>query len=75
MHDPFIQLTLLFSDDGRHQSSPLFVLPENIKEIIDGKVYVRDGNWVVREKAVEIRKIVIDKLEENRQAETMGKAG
>ncbi len=74
MHDPFIELHHLFSKDGAHRSTSLFLRPEDVSEIMDGEVYLkRGGSYTVREKAAEIKKLVLEKLAENRQAETLGK--
>lgn len=73
MHDPFIQLTHLFSEDGAHRSSPLYVMPEKVTEILNGKIYLGSSSFVVREKAAEVHALIVAKLEENRQAETLGK--
>lgn len=74
MHDPFITLHHLFSKDGRHQTSPLILRPEDVSEMCDGEVFLkRGGSFCVREKAEEIKKLVLEKLHENRQAETLGK--
>lgn len=72
-HDPFIKLTHLWTADGKHQSTPLYLKPERVIEIVNGRVYVEGGDFVVSEKADQIRDLVIAKLAENRQAETMGK--
>jgi hypothetical protein len=74
-HDPFIKLNHLFSVEGSHRSSALYVKPEAISEFYDGKIYTHGGQFcfVVSEKAAEIRALVLGKMKENRQAETLGK--
>lgn len=74
MYDPFIKLTHLWSDEGGHRSSPIYLLPDKVREFYNGKVYM-DGNYsfVVCEKAEQIRKLVVEKLAENRQADALGK--
>jgi hypothetical protein len=74
VHDPFVKLTHLWTDDTGHHSSPVHLLPENVQEFYNGKVYMK-GNYsfVVAEKADVIRQLVLEKLAENRQAETLGK--
>ena len=72
MNDPFIKLTKLFTDRG-HKSSPLFLRPERVVEIEDHRVHVEGGSFDVSEKAEQIRALVVAKLAENRQAETLGK--
>ena len=42
-------------------------------EILNGKVYIGSGSYTVRETAEEIKKKIIDKLAENRQADLLGK--
>lgn len=72
--DPFLRLTHLYSAGAAHRSSPLFLRPERVVEIVDGTVYVEgNGSYTVREKAEEIRDLVIRKLAENREAATLGK--
>jgi hypothetical protein len=73
MHDPFIKLHHLFSEDSRHQSGPLFILPDKVTEILNGKVYLGSGSFVVSEKAEDIHRLVLEKMAESRQAETLGK--
>jgi hypothetical protein len=74
MHDPFITLHHLFSKDGAHRSTPLILRPEDIAEMCDGEVFLkRGGSYTVREKAEEMKKLVLEKMHENRQAETLGK--
>ncbi|MEO7778485.1 MAG: hypothetical protein ABIY63_13215 [Fibrobacteria bacterium] len=72
-HDPFIKLTHLWTADGLHRSSPMFLLPEKVREIFNGQVFL-EGNYsfVVAEKAEQVHDLVITKLAENRQADTMG---
>ncbi len=74
-HDPFINLNHLFTLEGQHRSSPLYVKPEAISEFYDGKIYTHSGAYcfVVSEKAAEIRALVLAKLQENRQADALGK--
>lgn len=67
-HDPFIRLTHCGYGLG-----PLFLLPGNVTEILDGKVYVGNGHFVVKETAEEIHRLVLEKMAENKQAETLGK--
>jgi len=73
-YNPFIRLTHLFSEDGRHHSGPLFIKPERILEVLNGKVYVEGGgSYVVSEKAEQIIALVLAKAAENREAETLGR--
>lgn len=68
LHDPFIRLTYCGYGLG-----PVFILPGNITEILDQKVYVGNGHFVVKESAKEIHRLVLEKMAENKQAETLGK--
>lgn len=73
-HDPFIKLTHLYTKEGGHHSTPIFILPDKVREIYNGKVYVEGNyNFDVSEKADQIHTLVINKLAENKQAETLGK--
>jgi hypothetical protein len=70
---PFIRLTKVGIEAGRLRTSPLFLRPEDIKEIQNGRIYLSNGHHDVAETAIEIQHKTITKLTENRQAETMGK--
>lgn len=74
-HDPFIKLNHLFTVEGSQRSSAFYVKPEAISEFYDGRIYTGGGQFtfLVSEKAAEIRTLVLAKLQENRQAEAMGK--
>lgn len=72
-YDPFIKLTHLYTEAGAHRSSPLYLKPERVIDIANGHVFVEGGNYIVSEKADQIRDLVVAKLAENKQAETMGK--
>ena len=74
-HDPFIRLNHLFTVEGQHRSSALYVKPESISEFYDGRIHTNGGqfSWLVSEKAAEIRALVLAKLAENRQANALGK--
>jgi hypothetical protein len=72
--DPFIELTHWYIEGTSLVTGPLFVKPEDIREICDGEIHLSGGSWDVKQDAREIRRLVVEKLAENRQAETMGKA-
>jgi hypothetical protein len=72
-HDPFMRLTKVAIESGRLRTSPLFLKPEEVREIQNGKVHVSNGYHEVAETALEIQQKTVAKLQENRQAETLGK--
>jgi hypothetical protein len=74
LHDPFVRLTKRETGPAGHYSSPLFLRPEAIKEIENGKVHVEGGGFHhVAETAEKVRDLVAAKMAENRQAEALGK--
>lgn len=75
VHDPFIKLTHIYTKEGGHWNSPIFILPDKVREIYNGRVHVEGGySFDVLEQAGPIHTLVINKLAENREADTMGKS-
>ncbi len=73
-HDPFIKLTHIFTDDQGHHYTPVYMRPERILEFRNGQIFMDNGDYHVSEKAEQIHALIINKLAENREAETMGKS-
>lgn len=72
-HSPFVKLTNIYIERGALFSKPLLIKPEDIKEILDGKVFIANGNYDVKEIASEIEALVIEKTRENKEIEALGK--
>lgn len=74
-HDPFIKLTHLWTEDGAHKSSPFYIQPESVRTFYNGRVYlVGETSFQVSEKAEQIHQLVVAKLAENKEADTLGKS-
>ena len=72
-YDKFLRLTHIDAKEGVITRTPLFLEPEDVKQICDGVVYLAGGgSFTVTEKAEAIHQAVIKKLAENKQAQTMG---
>lgn len=72
-HSPFVKLTNIYIERGSLFSKPLLIKPEDIKEILDGKVFIANGHYDVKETASEIESLVIEKTRENKELEVLGK--